>query len=85
MYRVEIAGGGSSLVVLTATRLNSQPGQGRLLFTSSYDSDIVKVIVTYFILVVLWLVSYSLFYEVYMKKSQMLNKTGFLLLSTHLW
>ena len=61
-------GGGRSLVVLTATRLNSQRGQGRLLFTSSYESDIMKVCVIYFILVVLRLVRYSLFYEVYMKK-----------------
>ena len=79
-------GGGvsGSLVVLTATSLNSQRSQGRLLCASSYQSDIVKVCVIYFILVVLRLVRYSWFDEAYMKKSQMLNRIVILLLSIHL-
>jgi len=35
-----------------AKRLNSQQGQERLLYTSSYESDIEKVHVVYFILAV---------------------------------
>ena len=76
--------GARSLVVSTATHLNSRRGQGRLLFTSRYQSDIVKARVIFFILVVLRPIRYSLLYEAYMKWSQMLNEIVILLLSTHL-
>jgi len=52
MLSVEIGWAASNIVLLTATRLNSQRGQGRLLFTASYKTDAEKVCVIYFILIV---------------------------------
>ena len=53
MLSVENAWAASNIVLLTSIRLNSQRGQGRLLFFPAiYKSDAEKVCVIYFILIV---------------------------------